>query len=218
MSEIRKVLKLKHFNDCIQMSYYTKYDKTTKASSNLCSNSLESERCSISRSISTIKELCLCNEFDYFFTLTFKSKKRYNICWACKKIIKSFKYYSDKAKTLNFVFKYLFVFELTKNGGVHVHGFGAGFYDLYINKYGHISSRYFDRLGFQNFTEVSKINPFYLIKYLSKKPIKEIKHRYFRSRNLKKAEISYIHANFNEFKDLCFTFRNEFAKMITVSK
>lgn len=104
------------------------------------------------------------------------------------------------------------------NGGIHLHGFFSGFDDLYINEYGHLSSKYFDKVGFQNFTSLIVVNPFYIIKYISKEPIKELKHRYFRSRNLNKAEVSYLHCNFDEFQNFPFTFQNQFGKMITVEK
>lgn len=93
----------------------------------------------------------------------------------------------------------------------------VGLDDLYYNKYNHLSSRHFDKLGFQCYEEVDKVNPFYIIKYIAKKPIKELKHRYFRSRNLKSASVSYLHCNFDEFSNFNFTFKNRYCKMVTVS-
>lgn len=110
------------------------------------------------------------------------------------------------------------MFEKQKKGGIHLHGFFKGFNDLYLNKYGHLSSKYFDKIGFHNLTKVEKINPFYLIKYISKDPITELKHRYFKSKDLKKADISYLHCNFDELKNLGFTFSNEYCRMISINK
>lgn len=214
----RYLLKIKDFGSCLQYTYSKVIDKNNnkkKKNNSLSSvNKAESLRCSISRSISNIKELCFCNNFEYFFTLTVKDNKRNDILFSCNLINGSVKEYARTRKH----FKYLYVFEKQKAGGIHIHGFFSGFDDLYYNKYGHLSSLFFDKIGFQNFIVVDKVNPFYLIKYISKEPIKELKHRYFRSRNLKKADTSYLHCNFDEFSNFGFTFKNKYCKMITVSK
>lgn len=216
MSDYRKVLKIKRYADSIQYTY-TDLQKNRKFSSfrknTNKSTKDEVERCSISRSISIIKELCFCNNFDYFVTLTLKNKKRCNVYWATSYLNRKIKEYGKSRGN----FKYLYVFEKQEKGGIHIHGFFSGFDDLYKNKYGHLSSRFFDKVGFQNFTDVDKVNPFYLIKYISKKPIRELKHRYFRSKNLKKAEVSYLHCNFDEFANFGFTFKSQWGKMITIA-
>lgn len=217
MNDIRKILKIKQYNDSIQYTYMDlnknpKY-RLPKEKKNKSTKD-EVNRCSISRSISTIKELCLCNNFDYFVTITLKNKKRCNVSWATLYLNRKVKEYAKSR--INF--KYLYVFEKQEKGGIHIHGFFSGFDDLYLNQYNHLSSKFFDRVGFQNFTNVDVVNPFYLIKYISKKPIQELKHRYFRSKNLKKADVSYLHCNFDEFQNFGFTFKNEFGKMITIAK
>lgn len=216
MNNSKKLLKIKTYNDCIQYTY-SNVCFTNRSSRKIKKNhSSKSEifRCSISRSISHIKELCLCNNFDWFFTLTLKTKKRNNILYSTTYIRDSIKKYAKTHKD----FKYLYVFEKQKKGGIHIHGFFSGFDDLYLNKNGHLSSKFFDKVGYQCFERAFQVNPFYLIKYITKEPIVELRQRYFRSRNLKTAEISYLHCNFEEFKNFPFTFRNEYCKMITVEK
>lgn len=215
----RKILKIKRYSNFLQYTYYDLDDSkcliTYTNNNNNKSNdfkSSESLRCSISRSISNIKEYCFCNDFEFFVTFTLKDKNRNSILFACNTISSAIKKYGKTRKD----FKYLYVFEKTKKGGIHAHGFFSGFDDLYLNLYGHWSSKFFDSIGFHNIIPMYKVNPFYIIKYISKEPIKELKHRYFRSRNLKKAEISYLKCNFDEFKNFYFTFKNKYCKMITI--
>lgn len=96
-------------------------------------------------------------------------------------------------------------------------GFFDGFFDLYQNKYGHLSSLYFDNIGFQNFLDADKVNPNYLIKYINKNPT-YIKHLYHISRGLKKAIVFNYHDYFDKFLDIPFTFKNKFVKMTTYYK
>ena len=184
----------------------------------LIKDSKEIKRCSCSRSCSLIKEYVLCNDFDYFFTLTIKDDIKYNYAACCEYIKNSFKEYARRCKRQDIEFKYIYVFEKTKKGALHVHGFISGLFDLYLNKYGYKSSLYFDHIGFQNYSDSSSVNAFYLIKYIIKSPIEELPHNFYKSRNLKKADISYIHDNFAEFFNLSWTFENQFCKMISVKR
>lgn len=210
------LLKLKHYSFAIQYTYskITCNRKFYPSLKQKKSNIEEINRCSYSRSISLIKEYCFSNDFDYFFTFTLKSKKRNNTLFAFNLINSKFDYYKKKYND----FSYIYVFEKQKKGGLHVHGFIRGLKDLYINDNGHLSSKYFDKLGFQCYESIEKVNPFYLIKYITKEPIKELKHRFYRSKDLKKADVSYLHCNFDEFKDFPFTFKSNFCKMITIPK
>lgn len=110
MIDTRKILKLKHYNDCIQYSYMdvnfnSSFSK--RSIKKLHSSQDEISRCSISRSISNIKELCFCNHFDFFFTLTLKSSKRNNVIYSTNLITYHIKQYAKTRKD----FKYLYVFE-----------------------------------------------------------------------------------------------------------
>lgn len=218
MTKDRYLLKIKEFDDCYQYTYskvqFNRKFSNRRDSNTTSVNKEESLRCSISRSISNIKELAMCNRFDYFFTLTIADTKRNDVLYSCNLINNAIKQYSKNRPH----FKYLYVFEKQKKGGIHIHGFFSGFDDLYYNDNGYLSSAYFDKIGFQCFEPAENVNVFYLIKYIVKEPITELKHRYFRSRNLKKASVSYLHCNFDEFSNFGFTFINKYCKMITVIK
>lgn len=212
----KHILKIKDYLDSYQYTYYPVIDRDF--SSHNKSTSSEKRRCSLSRSCSLIKDYVLSNNFDYFFTLTIKDVKRADIDFASKLINDSIKKYSKRLKNKGIEFKYIYVFERQKKGGLHLHGYFSGFNDLYVNKFGHLSSLFFDSIGFQNFQDAKVCNPFYLIKYIIKEPLFELKHLFFRSRNLKKPKISYLHDNMNEFLNFSFTFQNQFCKMVTVKK
>lgn len=110
MLDTRKILKLKHYNNSIQYTYMDiNYNSSFSNHSQRKHHSTKAEisRCSISRSISNIKELCFCNTFDFFFTLTLKTKKRNNVLYSTKLINYHIKQYAKIRKD----FKYLYVFE-----------------------------------------------------------------------------------------------------------
>ena len=113
-------------------------------------------------------------------------------------------------------FKYLYVFELTKGGGVHLHGFFSGFFDLYVNEYGYLSSLFFDKLGFQSFIPASDVNEFYLLKYITKTESRISSRRFYRSRNLNKPIITTFKDNFNDFMTLNWSNRNEYCNIVTI--
>lgn len=87
-----KFLKIKEFPDMVQLSYYNHH--ILKQKSNFTSQVIatfsenirkseefkknESKRCSCSRTLTTMKDLLYCNDFDYFLTFTFKDEIRYD--------------------------------------------------------------------------------------------------------------------------------------------
>lgn len=209
------ILKIKKFKCASQLTLYPRILRKDKKNH---SSKEKIQSCSTSRSISLIKEYCLCNDFDYFFTLTLKDFSfRTSALESCSFMLKHIKHYAKLARGRGLEFKYILVFERQKKGGIHLHGYFSGFFDLYTNNNGYLSSIYFDNIGYQNFTLAFDSNPFYLIKYMTKEPIKEIPHLFYRSKNLKKAEISYLHDNFQEFKNFPFTFENAYCKMATIT-
>lgn len=209
-------VKLKHYTNSIQFTLMPRFSRSLRKKH---SSKNQIQSCSISRSISLIKEICLCNEFDYFFTLTLKDYSfRTDNLLSCDFLLKHIKHYAKLARGRGIEFKYILVFEKQKKGGIHLHGYFSGFFDLYTNKNGYLSSIYFDNIGYQNFTIAHEVNPFYLIKYMTKEPIKDIPHLFYRSRGLKKAEVSYLNDNFNEYLNFPFTFENNFCRIITITK
>jgi len=80
---------------------------------------------SLSRSRRTIRDLILCNPFDYFCTFTFNPEKvdRFNFSSCKKKITQLFNNYK---KRYSIDFRYIIVPEFHKNGAIHFHGLVRG--------------------------------------------------------------------------------------------
>lgn len=87
--------------------------KAGRADSNLC------------RARSTVRNLILCNKFDFFCTFTFNAEKidRHNFAECKKKLAKLFNNYKDRYAP---DFRYLVIPEFHKDGAVHFHGMVKG--------------------------------------------------------------------------------------------
>lgn len=83
---------------------------------------------SLSRSKRNIRDLVLCNRFEYFCTFTFDAQKvdRYNYGECQKKLRKFFNHFKDRYAP---DFLYLIIPEFHKDGAVHFHGLCSGFPD-----------------------------------------------------------------------------------------
>lgn len=170
-------------------------------------NSEEVKKCSLSRTKRNIRELALCNDFEYFATFTVNSEKcdRYvlnDVQDKLKKIL-------HKIKRNNKDFAFLIITEKHKDGAFHFHGLVKGITDLYINDNGYLSSKIFDNeLGFNSFSKIKDYTKCcnYILKYITKDCIKNSHNQiYISSRGLKKATKE-------EFNNIDFipTFTNEF--------
>lgn len=151
----------------------------------------EVERISKSRIRQKIKELALCNDFEYFFTQTLKDN-RYDLENFKKNIQAKFKAYKRKNK--DFIF--LIIYEKHKDGAFHLHGLVGGLgNDLHINDNGYYSLSFFEELGYNSLSAIKdklKVSH-YITKYLSKDPVKTDSNvSYFHSRGLKFAKRFYI--------------------------
>lgn len=155
----------------------------------------EVERCSLSRTKRNIRELAFCNPFTWFVTLTIASNKcdRFSLDEAQEKLRKRLKAYKRKNKKLI----YLFITEKHQNGAFHFHGLMGNLDnfetdDLYVNKYGYISSDFWDKsLGYNSFSKIKDFNKCcnYITKYVTKKCVKNTEGTiYISSRGLKKAD------------------------------
>lgn len=73
----------------------------------------------------TVRDLILCNKFDYFCTFTFSPQKvdRYDLKTVKQKITKLFAHYKERYSS---DFKYLLVPEQHKDGAWHFHGMISG--------------------------------------------------------------------------------------------
>ncbi len=152
----------------------------------------EKERISLSRSKRNIKEICLCNDFEYFITLTVSSKfdyfNRYDLEDCVDNVKKFMKAYKRKSKN----FKFLYIIEQHKDGAYHFHGMTKGMIedDIYKNKEGFYSSHFFDKFGRNSFDKIEDYNKCcnYITKYITKSCCRtENGQIYFCSRGLSRA-------------------------------
>lgn len=157
----------------------------------------EKNRISLSRSKRRIKEICLCNDFEWFVTMTVSSKiEEYNrfdlenCVDNCKKIMKKIKRRSPD-------FKYIYVQEQHSNGAFHFHGLMKGLPadDIYVNSNGYYSSHIIDTLGYNSFSRIDDYNKCcnYILKYITKDCLRtENNQIYFCSRGLEKPQEEFM--------------------------
>lgn len=173
----------------------------------------EVDRISLSRTRRNIRELALCNDFEYFCTITVNSAKcdRYSLDEVqdnLRKCLRNIRNNSDN-------FKYLIITEKHKDGAFHFHGLMSGVSDLYLNKYGYLSSSKLDVLGFNSFSIIKSIEKVanYILKYITKDCVKNSKNQvYISSRGLKKAERTELNTNINN--DINFSYSNDFVDIL----
>lgn len=187
-------------------------------------------KCNISRGKSTVKDIALSNDFNFFVTITIKNDyNRYNIDNCFYYLRKFCKKYKRKYKT----FDYLFIAEFHKDGAIHFHGlcniplnaFELDFYPRTFksqkdNKFYHcFSSTLFDDFGRNSFQLIKSkaLTSSYILKYITKDCIRTSTHRlYMCSHGLMRADKTYLD---NDKLDKIFTkkrkyFENEFYKII----
>lgn len=169
----------------------------------------EIQRSSISRSRREIREIALCNNFEYFATLTINSNScdRFSLDDCQEKLRKIIK----KIKRKNQDFIYLFITEKHKNGAFHFHGLVSGL-DFYTNKNGYLSNSDFDTLGFNSFSRIkskSKVSN-YILKYITKDCVKNSKGTiYISSRGLHHSIRTEIPLD----TQVAFTYENDYCKI-----
>ena len=170
----------------------------------------ESDRTSLSRTKRNIREISLCNNFEYFATITVNSENadRFSLDECQELLRKKFK----KLKRNNSNFAYIFITEKHKDGAFHFHGLIKGIDNFYINDNGYLSHKIFDEIGFNSF---SKINNYikccnYITKYITKDCVRNSAGTvYIASRGLKKADIyDYQKLDFDDFD-----YENEYCKI-----
>ncbi len=90
----------------------------------------------LSRAKRTVKDLMLCNKFDYFCTFTFDGGKvdRYNFADCRKKLLNAFANYKKRYSS---DFQYIVIPEFHADGAVHFHGVVRGIRDcdFYVPAY-----------------------------------------------------------------------------------
>lgn len=166
----------------------------------------EVQRVSLSRTRRNVRELALCNGFEFFATLTVNSERcdRFSLTETQALMRKKLK----KLKRKNSDFAYLFITEKHKNGAFHFHGLVKGVSDFYVNSNGYLSHLVFDELGFNSFSKIKNYDKCcnYITKYITKDCVKnEAGTVYISSRGLKKADVYEIVP-----VDLKWNFKNDF--------
>ncbi|MDE6492157.1 MAG: hypothetical protein K2L37_03300, partial [Lactobacillus sp.] len=158
----------------------------------------------IARARSKVKELVLCNPWDYWCTFTLDKSKydRYNLKGYVKGLGEFLHSYNRRCEPEDKV-RYLLIPEMHKDGAWHMHGFIKGIkaVDLYKNKNGFLSWRqYEERFGFISMKRIAgedameKLSS-YMCKYMTKdisNTVKELgAHSYYSSQGLQKAQTLY---------------------------
>lgn len=182
----------------------------------LLSNREEVERVSLSRTQRNIKELALCNDFEYFYTQTFSPHVVDRFCFndVQNLLRSSFKAYKRVCRD----FKFLVIYEHHKDGAIHLHGLLKGLRqaDIYTNDFGYLSNKFFDKLGFNSFSKILDYNKCcnYITKYISKDCIKsEHNQIYYCSRGLNKANREEIYFDNLDTLNCQWDFENDFVKI-----
>lgn len=154
----------------------------------------EHERIALLRAKRKIREYALCNDFDFFVTITINSKycNRFDLAEIHDKLKSKFEYMKRK----NHSFKYVLICECHKNGAYHFHGLMSNIPTLYSNEFGFLSCKLLENLGFNSFFKIygnySKcVN--YILKYISKDCQKFPNgYVYMNSRHLLKPDITIL--------------------------
>ena len=187
---------------------------TKKEKSNILkTDKQELERQSLSRTKRNIFEICMCNNFEYFVTLTISPKfcirnDLEQVQLELKKLLKAY-------KRKNSSFGYILITEKHLDGeNYHFHGMFKGVSpdDIYTNKQGFLSCSFFDKMGYNSFSKIKNYNKCcsYITKYISSECIRNSHNQvYISSRGLKKADKYEI----VDATNLRFSFQNEYCKV-----
>lgn len=179
----------------------------------------KSLKATISRAKRNVREVALCNDFNYFVTLTVADKTvRYDVDFCFSELRKILK----KIKRKNKDFIYIFICEKHKDGAYHFHGLVNEIYEAYVNKNGFISCRFFDCLGFNSFLKITKDSfskqkvSNYITKYITKDFItSSAGSSYIVARGVKRpikekfTKVEKLDFYFNER----FTYKNDYCKI-----
>ena len=160
-----------------------------------------------------IKDYILCNDFDYFWTLTFDSD-RYNYTVAFEKMGK----WLEKMRKKYGKFNYIMIPELHKDGAIHFHGVTGGL-NAVVRDSGvkHKGVKVYNCTDWQHgFTTLTRVRSkektaTYVTKYVTKEMQNSIvgkgKKKYWCSRGLRLPAVSYTDLNLGE--DLIPDYKND---------
>lgn len=163
---------------------------------------------SVSRSRSRVKELAMCNKFEYFCTFTLSEDKqdRFDL----KTWVKDFgNWIGNYNRRYNTKLEYLIIPEQHKNGAWHAHGLikGVAKESIITNKHGYLEIPYYSaRFGFMNMSRIRHEGrcATYVSKYITKDTISTTRalgrwaHTFYASRGLEEKQILW--SGFGDFK------------------
>lgn len=214
--------RLVEFKNCKSFSrIQTKIHQTT-STENIYKNN-------ISRSKTTVKDIALSNDFNYFVTITIKNDyNRYNIDNCFTFLSKFCKKYKRKYKSFN----YIFIAEFHKDGAIHFHGLcdlpqqaiQLDLYNITIknqknDKFYHcFSSLIFDDFGRNTFQPIQSKRKIasYILKYITKDCVRTSTHRlYTCSRGLIHGDKTYFdNDELNKIFENRKHFENDYYKIV----
>lgn len=157
--------------------------------------------CNLSRAKSTVRELALCNPWDWWCTFTIDKEKydRYNLKAYFKDFAEFLHNYNRRCSDTDKV-KYLFVPEQHQDGAWHIHGFIKGIRskDIQTNKNGYLTwKQYADKFGYMSMSAIADKEKAssYVLKYMTKDTEKNVtelhSHLYYASQGLNRATELY---------------------------
>ena len=182
----------------------------------------------IARSKRTIKEIVLCNDFMYFFTLTFSADKldRFNLELLTEKLKVQFR----KIKRKNKDFHYIVIAEKHQDGAYHFHGLCNEIDKLSKNEYGYLHNPVFlDLFGFNSFIKLygnkDKVAS-YISSYITTNPVFLGSSLYFCSRGLQRKEkidLTDLYQDYNSKNGAILLppncdFENDFVRLYNLNK
>lgn len=160
----------------------------------------EKELCNLARARSAIRELALCNPWEYFVTLTLNPDKqdRFSLDDYVRDLGVWIGNYNKKFHTH---LKYLLVPEQHKDGAWHMHGLlhDVSPQSVTRNCHGYLDMPYYaNRFGFISLDPIRDQNKCssYITKYVTKdtgKGVEVSKHLYYHSRGLEKSEVLTVY-------------------------
>lgn len=152
----------------------------------------------LSRAKATVKELAICNPWDYWCTFTINASKydRFNLDEYFKDFSKFLNNYNNYNCPNEYKVKYLLVPEQCKNGAWHMHGFIKGIKpsDLFTNDNGYLDwKQYRNKFGWISLDPIRDIDKTssYVLKYMTKDIDKNVnslhRHLYYCSKGLERS-------------------------------
>lgn len=195
----------------------------------------------IVRARNTIFELAMCNDWEYFVTLTLSPEKLEKLGLDRYNLTSFYKFFSKWLNNLPYKIKYLLVPEKHKNGAWHFHGFMSGFDSdslKLFDKNEHLPTYilnkidndeiiynwipYADKFGFCDIEYIKNQEKCssYVTKYISKELYKTINnlgmHSYYCSLGLKRAE-KVLKSKCTFDSDFDYDFTNDFVSVKILS-